>query len=57
LKLKDRSLWFDKDGRQYTFTITAVNSAGTAQASVIVTVPQDRKFRCGNNDDGWDDRH
>jgi hypothetical protein len=57
LKLKDRSLWFDKDGRQYTFTITAANSAGTAQASVIVTVPQDRKFRCGNDDDGWDDRH
>ncbi len=54
LKLKDRSIWFDKDGRQYTFTITATNSAGTAKASVTVTIPRDRNFPDGRNDDGWD---
>jgi len=54
LKLKDRSLWFDRDGRQYTFTITATNSAGTANASVTVTVPRDRNFPDGRGDDGWD---
>jgi hypothetical protein len=54
LRLKDRSIWFDKDGRQYTFIITATNSAGTAKASVTVTIPRDRNFPDGRDDDGWD---
>ena len=55
LNLKDRSIWFDTDGRQYTFKITATNSAGTAKASVTVTVPRDRNFWNWKDDDGWDD--
>ena len=55
LKLKDRSVWFDKDGRQYTFTITATNSAGTAKASVTVTIPRDRNIPDRrDDDDDWD---
>jgi hypothetical protein len=55
LNLKDRNIWFDSDGRQYTFTITATNSAGTAKASVTVTIPRDRNFWNWKDDDGWDD--
>ncbi len=55
LVLKDRNIWFDRDGRQYTFIITATNSAGTAKASVTVTIPCDRNFPNLKNDDGWDD--
>lgn len=51
LKLEDRRKGFDKDGRQYTFTITATNSAGSATASVVVTVPREKKPRDWNNDD------
>jgi flagellar basal-body rod modification protein FlgD len=57
LNLKDRRLGFDRDGRQYTFTITATNSAGTATASVVVTVPRDNDYRGFDDDDnncwGW----
>lgn len=55
LNLKDRNIWFDKDGRQYTFIITATNSAGTATASVTVTIPRDRNFPDWRDNDGWDD--
>jgi hypothetical protein len=55
LALKDRSIWFDKDGRQYTFIIITTNSAGSAKASVTVTVPTDRRFTDWNDHDGWDD--
>ncbi len=55
LVLKDRDMWIDRDGRQYTFTITATNSAGTAKASVTVTIPRDKNFPSIKNDDGWDD--
>ncbi len=54
LNLKDRSVWFDNNGRQYTFTITATNSAGTAKASVTVTIPRDKNLPDWKDDDGWD---
>ncbi len=55
LKLKDRRKGFDKDGRQYTFTITATNSAGSDTASVVVSVPREKKPRNWNDDDDDDD--
>lgn len=55
LKLKDRRKGSDKDGRQYTFTITAVNSAGSATASVVVTIPREKKPRNWNENDDDDD--
>ena len=56
LKLKDRRRGYDKDGRQYTFTIIATNSAGSAKATVVVTVPRDQRFRDRDDDDyDWDD--
>ncbi|HTY09907.1 MAG TPA: hypothetical protein VMF88_02435 [Bacteroidota bacterium] len=56
LSLKDRNPWFDRDVRQYTFIITAANSAGTAQASVTVKIPLDKNFPDRRDKDGWDDR-
>ena len=57
LRLKDRRFGYDRDGRQYTFTIIATDSAGTAQASVVVTIPRDMNYHEHNGDDdddgGW----
>jgi|GEM_PF-4060146 len=54
LQLKAERNGKDKDGRTYTFTVTAVGTL-TVSKSINVIVPHDKNKSGGNDDDGDDE--